>query len=58
MMSKKCCGKFMELKSVGTRISSWDLFFQCKKCGKVLAEDRRNHLNMKYNSNLKENDDE
>jgi len=41
----KCCGKTMELKTAlyydieklvtVYKVQSYDLFFQCKKCGKV-----------------------
>ena len=37
-MKKICCKKTMEFKSVGTRVSYWDLFFQCSKCGEVAME--------------------
>ena len=53
MKPKKCCSKVMTLKSVGTRFSSWDLFFQCDKCGKVIVENKRDHFKYEFNEDLK-----
>lgn len=36
MKTEKCCKKVMELKAVTSRISEYDLFFQCTRCGKTL----------------------
>ncbi len=54
MRSPRCCEKNMELKSVGTRLSTWDLFFQCDKCGEVIVKRRYDHFNHKFNYDLQE----
>ena len=47
--------RIMELKSVGVRINSWDLFFQCEKCGKVLMKRINEYINInEVNENLKQ----
>lgn len=54
MKSPKCCDKFMELKSVGVRLSTWDLFFRCQECWEVIVKRRDEHFNNKYNYDLQE----
>ena len=52
MKPKKCCGKYMDFKNVVTRISAWELFFQCKKCKEIEVIKVDEYIKGKHNNKL------
>lgn len=54
MKPPKCCKQFMDFKIAVTRISQWELFFQCKKCGEIIVNCIDSYYDGEYNTKLKE----
>lgn len=49
-----CCDIVMELKAVSNRLSSWDLFFQCQRCGEVVMKRIDACFGLEINDKLRE----
>ena len=57
MKKPKHCKQYMKFVNSVARISSWNLFFECVKCGEIIVLNRPEFANFGrdgFNINLKE----